>query len=410
MPLPATDVMETQESQSGVTATAEPPANISPTNTAMDTPSNSASADATLGPLLTDSVFEPWYSSFRRQVKELMGKQRPLPVYRGKPLLRGDDEVGLAKLVIPTVHEGWFQSLPRQIREAKAAKNLRPLRLTSKPLAVKSIWGAYDYKRQGVSASAVSHVLIVAVAFLLSAANPLQPIMGDSINLVLDFDVSPYLAELRNPPAGKDSGGGGGGGQNSPLPQSKGRLPRFDSKQLAPPTPIIKNPDPKLSVEPTVIVQEYAQAPKIDMNMFGDPFGKIGPPSSGPGSGGGIGSGRGTGVGSGRGAGVGPGSGGGIGGGVFRIGGGVSAPRLTYKVEPEYSEEARKAKYQGTVVLAIEVWQDGKAHNIRVVRSLGLGLDKQAIEAVQQWRFVPGKKDNVPVRVRANVEVNFRLL
>ena len=376
----------------------------------MVTASNSASADVQLGTLLTDSVFEPWYSSFRRQVKELLGKQQPLPVYRGKPLMRGDDEVWLAKLVTPTLHEGWFQSLPRQIRAARKARNLPPLKLTSKPLAVKSIWGAYDYKRESVSASAVGHVLIVTVAFLISAANPLQQITGNSINLVLDFDISPYMLELRNQPAGKDSGGGGGGGQNSPLPQSKGKLPRFDSRQLAPPTPIIRNPDPKLSVEPTVIVQQYAQAPTIDMNIFGDPFGKIGPPSAGPGSGGGIGSGRGTGVGSGRGAGVGPGSGGGIGGGVFRIGGGVSPPRLTYKVEPEYSEEARKAKYQGTVVLAIEVWQDGKAHNIRVIRSLGLGLDKQAIDAVQQWRFVPGKKDNVPVRVRANVEVNFRLL
>ena len=95
---------------------------------------------------------------------------------------------------------------------------------------------------------------------------------------------------------------------------------------------------------------------------------------------------------------------------MFRIGGGVSPPRLTYKVEPEYSEEARKAKYQGTVVLAIQVWEDGRAHNIRVIRSLGLGLDEQAIEAVQQWKFVPGKKDGIPVKVRANVEVNFRLL
>ena len=107
---------------------------------------------------------------------------------------------------------------------------------------------------------------------------------------------------------------------------------------------------------------------------------------------------------------IGTGSGGGIGGGVFRIGGDVSAPRLTYKVEPEYSEEARKAKYQGTVVLAIQVWEDGRAHNIRVIRSLGLGLDEKAIQAVQEWRFVPGKKDGVPVKVHANVEVSFRQL
>ena len=95
---------------------------------------------------------------------------------------------------------------------------------------------------------------------------------------------------------------------------------------------------------------------------------------------------------------------------VFRIGGDVSAPRLTYKVEPEYSEEARNAKHKGTVVLAIQVWEDGRAHNIRVIRSLGLGLDEKAIQAVQEWKFVPGKKDGIPVKVRANVDVNFRLL
>jgi TonB family protein len=107
---------------------------------------------------------------------------------------------------------------------------------------------------------------------------------------------------------------------------------------------------------------------------------------------------------------VGPGSGGGIGGGVFRVGGGVSAPQLQYKVEPEYSEEARKAKYQGTVVLQVEVWEDGRAHNVRVIRSLGLGLDEKAIEAVQQWKFVPGKREGKDVRVAATIEVNFRLL
>jgi hypothetical protein len=126
-------------------------------------------------------------------------------------------------------------------------------------------------------------------------------------------------------------------------------------EQLTPPTPIIRNEDPELAVEPTVLVPPSTVVPQLDSKIFGDPLAAVGPPSSGTGTGGGIGSGTGTGVGSGRGGGVGPGSGGGIGGGVFRVGGGVSAPRLTYKVEPEYSEEARKAKYQGTVVLAVEV-------------------------------------------------------
>ena len=142
----------------------------------------------------------------------------------------------------------------------------------------------------------------------------------------------------------------------------------------------------------------------------GDPLGKLGPPSNGPGSGGGIGSGKGGGIGSGDGGGFGPGSGGGVGGGAFKVGGGVSAPLLISKVEPEYSEEARKAKYQGTVLLYIEVDPSGKAVNIRVVRSLGLGLDEKAIEAVKKWKFKPGYKNGQPVTVQATIEVNFRLL
>ena len=80
------------------------------------------------------------------------------------------------------------------------------------------------------------------------------------------------------------------------------------------------------------------------------------------------------------------------------------------KVDPEYSEEARKAKYSGSVMLSIVVNTDGKAEQIKVVKSLGMGLDEKAIEAVQKWRFLPGKNKGVPVAVRAQIEVNFRLL
>jgi TonB family protein len=98
------------------------------------------------------------------------------------------------------------------------------------------------------------------------------------------------------------------------------------------------------------------------------------------------------------------------GGGVYRVGGGVTAPALLHKVEPVYSEEARKAKYQGTVVLYVEVNPEGLATNVRVVRALGLGLDEKAIEAVRQWQFKPGTKDGKAVTVAATIEVNFRLL
>jgi len=92
------------------------------------------------------------------------------------------------------------------------------------------------------------------------------------------------------------------------------------------------------------------------------------------------------------------------------VGNGTTAPVVLYKKEPEYSEEARKAKYQGTVVLYIEVDPSGRAINPRVVRSLGLGLDEKALEAVKQWKFRPGYRDGKPVTVAAQIEVNFRLL
>jgi TonB family protein len=174
---------------------------------------------------------------------------------------------------------------------------------------------------------------------------------------------------------------------------------------------VVNNPNPKLTMEPSIIVPPDVKLPDCpSCANYGDPLGKLGPLSNGPGSGGGIGSGSGGGVGSGKGGGFGPGEGGGVGGGVFKVGGGVTAPSLLFKVEPEYSEEARKAKYQGTVLLYVEVDPSGKAINMRVLHSLGLGLDEKAMEAVKKWKFKPGVKDGKPVTVQAQIEVNFRLL
>ena len=89
---------------------------------------------------------------------------------------------------------------------------------------------------------------------------------------------------------------------------------------------------------------------------------------------------------------------------------GSKPPVVIFKREPEYSEEARKAKYQGSVTLYLEVDETGKPKNIRVLRSLGLGLDEKAIEAVTQWRFKPGTTNGVPVTMATTVKVDFRLL
>jgi TonB family protein len=130
--------------------------------------------------------------------------------------------------------------------------------------------------------------------------------------------------------------------------------------------------------------------------------------SNGSGNGGGIGTGSGGGIGSGNGKGVGPGSGWGAGGGTGGVGG-ITAPQPIYTPDPEYSEEARKAKFQGTVVLWVEIEPDGRVGNIRVKSPVGLGLDEKAVEAVKTWRFEPAKKNGQAVAVASLIEVNFRL-
>jgi len=134
-----------------------------------------------------------------------------------------------------------------------------------------------------------------------------------------------------------------------------------------------------------------------------------GPPSNGPGGPGGIGRGCCDGVGPGKGPGAGPGENGNFGGNYFPGRGGVTVPRVVYDPEPEYSEEGRKLKTQGSVVLWLVVDTDGRPRNIRVRRALGVGLDEKAVEAVSKWRFAPARLNGRPVAVEINVEVNFRL-
>lgn len=296
----------------------------------------------------------------------------------------------------------------RELKEHFFPPKLPPLEVTSKPVKVKEIWGfsGGNEKRAGLS-SVIIHSLVVALMLVVGTNPQVQLAVRETVSLVAP-DIAPFVPNV--PPKPKTMGGGGGGGDRSPIPASKGQLPKVAPRQFVPPAAVIHNPDPKLIMEPTIVVPPDVPLPQVNIAQWGDPLGKIGPPSSGPGSGGGIGSGSGGGVGSGEGPGFGPGRGGGVGGGVYRIGGGVSAPTLLFKVEPEYSEDARKAKFQGTVILAVVVDEKGLPRDLRIVRPLGLGLDEKAIEAVQKWRFRPGYLNGKPVSVAATIEVNFRLL
>lgn len=214
------------------------------------------------------------------------------------------------------------------------------------------------------------------------------------------------------------AGGGGGGGNNEPTPASKGRLPKasLTEPQIVAPTTHQRIPEPSLPVSPVVRVDPSLLPPQ-DMKMpIGDPKGVPGPPSDGPGSGGGIGSGRGGGVGSGEGGGVGPGRGGGIGGGdAGGPGGGGGGPlnlrpTILSQIKPKYTEEARQNKIQGKVVLSVEFRADGTVGDIRIVRSLGYGLDENAISAARQIRFRPAMNNGAPATTRAKVEFSFNLI
>lgn len=97
--------------------------------------------------------------------------------------------------------------------------------------------------------------------------------------------------------------------------------------------------------------------------------------------------------------------------GVYRVGNGVTPPRIVSRKEPRYTEEARRAKVNATIRLNVVIGEDGNPSSVSVTRGAGFGLDEQAIRAIQtDWHFEPGKKDGMPVKVRATVEVNLRLL
>ncbi|HVO59464.1 MAG TPA: energy transducer TonB [Terriglobales bacterium] len=311
--------------------------------------------------------------------------------------------------------EPLWKSLFQNVDEFFFPKKLPPLVVTSKPLPVNDIWGFDDYRKNAVLVSTMAHVTVLAaiISITMLARRVVQQVTKPQATVTL---VSPDDI-FTSPPSKEKAGGGGGGGDRDKLQAPKGKLPKFAMHQIVPPAVVVRNDHPKLAAEPTVVVPPEIHLAAKDLPSLGDPMSPLlaAPPSNGPGYGGGIGSGSGGGVGSGEGPGVGPGRGGGIGGGdfhnggIFRVGGEVSPPRPIYTPDPDYSEEARKARYQGVCILWLVVDSTGRTRDVQVARSLGLGLDEKAIDAVKRWTFEPATKNGKPVAVRVNVEVTFRL-
>lgn len=260
------------------------------------------------------------------------------------------------------------------------------------------IFSAKDFRifpvdHRSFMVSFISHtVLIVLIA---------SGIWAGSRPILKSIATTPELTYLAN-------GGGGGSGDHSSVPVTKGTPPKMNAQQLAPATIVVRRAVPLLAVEPTVVGPPDLKLPQS--NQLGDLISSnIVVPSNGSGNGGGAGIGSGTGLGGGNGLGYGSGSDTGTGGGISTMGRGIMAPRALYDPEPEYSEEARRVKHQGIVILSVVVDQQGRTRDIRVARSLGMGLDEKAMDAVKMWKFSPGMKDGIPVAVRVNIEVSFRL-
>ena len=210
-------------------------------------------------------------------------------------------------------------------------------------------------------------------------------------------------------PATNSMGGGGGGGAHDILETPKGKLPKFEQQPIVPPM-VAVNEHPKLAQEAAIMLPKDLQLPNNNMPNLGDPRTSVaGPAANGNGDLGGMGTGSGGGIGSGRGNGYGPGEGGGYGGGLYHVGGGVAAPQLIFAPDPEFSDEARRAKFQGICVVSLIVDPQGNPQRVQVVRHLGMGLDQKAVDAVKQYRFKPATLQGKPVPVEVNIEVTFRI-
>jgi TonB family protein len=287
-------------------------------------------------------------------------------------------------------------------------------------------------RRQGLPLVA-SGALHVGLVLLFALAATLGLLSANDTEQVIENPSAVRLVYLMSPGPG---GGGGGGGLKVLVPPPPARRKAPEPRKVSSPVPPIRRPPPPrprptpprppVRMQPVPVVPAKADPlPNPPPAIFApvrqvaaDSINQTGRldlppaparPSPGPGQGGGIGSGRGTGIGEGTGSGIGPGSGGGTGGGPFQPGSGISPPTLIREIRPAYTPEARRRAIEGDVALQIVVRRDGSVGDVRVVRSLGAGLDQKAIEAVRQWRFGPARRQGQPVDVLVDVSVAFTL-
>jgi protein TonB len=297
------------------------------------------------------------------------------------PVLRVGVESSLGEGDIMQHEEGIFVSLWSNVRDVFFPVKLPPLVLESTPIPVIDRMATKQDPRATTAAFAIYALVIL---LLILGADTIHQI-------AVQKDMQATQVVMPPSPAPDMGKMGGGGGQKGLTAVTKGKMPKIADLQK----PILSMPDP------TVEVQKDMKMSDNNMPNFGDPNSPLLGHSMGRGSG--------TGMGNGTGSGIGSGSGGGMGGGARQVGGAVIGPKVIYQPEPEFSEEARKAKFQGVVTVSIIVDAQGRPQNVHVTRGVGMGLDEKAMEAVRQYRFKPGTENGKPVATYLNVEVNFEI-
>src|SRR5271154_2798287 len=298
-----------------------------------------------------------------------------------------------------------WKTLSAGIQDFFFPRKLPPLQLTSQAVPIADPFAVPLKRRLGPGIAAMILVLGSTLAVLFWVNIKVRAVAPKTT--AADVDLKPYTPIA--PAKMSAMGGGGGGGDRDLVQASKGKLPKLDTKQITPPQ-IIRNDNPKLAVDPSIVMPKNIPLPNVDMPNLGMPTSnQVQLASNGTGAHGGMGSGNNGGLGSGSGGGYGPGSGGGTGGGVYHVGGGVSPPTVISAVDPEYSDEARRAKYTGIVVVSLIVDTQGNPQHVNVIRRLGMGLDEKAVEAVRQYKFRPAMFQGKAVPVEVNIEVNFQI-
>jgi TonB family protein len=303
----------------------------------------------------------------------------------------------------PVPDQSVFGSLFANLLELVFPKKQPPLELTSTPIPVADPMAV----KRSPASSAISFVLHAAIiSFIILLALEAHHVVPQ-VAKVTHIDIRPFIPVTVHTP--KPMAGGGGGGAHQVVEPTRGHLPPVAKVQVTPPQILVID-HPKLAVQPTVAMPQQMNIPDNKMPNIGAPqSSQIAIASQGMGSGSGFGQGSGGGIGAGSGGGVGIGSGGGYGGGIMSVGGGVSAPQVVHSVDPDFTDAARQAKYEGAVAIQLIVDRQGNPQNIQVIRHLGMGLDEKAIEAVRQYKFRPAMFQGHPVPVQMVINVNFHL-